>query len=48
MVGRRATLLARFTARPLCRECGYDLTGNLSGQCPECGTLIGSTVSARA
>ena len=24
----------------LCRECGYDLTGNVSGVCPECGTTI--------
>jgi hypothetical protein len=23
-----------------CRNCGYDLTGNLSGRCPECGTLV--------
>jgi len=23
-----------------CRQCGYDLTGNLSGRCPECGTPI--------
>ena len=23
-----------------CRECGYDLTGNVSGVCPECGTRI--------
>lgn len=22
----------------LCRQCGYDLTGNESGRCPECGT----------
>lgn len=21
-----------------CRKCGYDLTGNESGTCPECGT----------
>ena len=21
-----------------CRQCGYDLTGNVSGRCPECGT----------
>jgi len=28
----------RRTAKPgHCRECGYDLTGNLSGRCPECG-----------
>ena len=20
-----------------CRRCGYDLTGNVSGRCPECG-----------
>jgi predicted RNA-binding Zn-ribbon protein involved in translation (DUF1610 family) len=24
----------------LCRTCGYDLTGNVSGRCPECGTEI--------
>jgi hypothetical protein len=23
-----------------CRECGYDLTGNVSGRCPECGRRI--------
>jgi len=23
---------------PACRSCGYDLTGNVSGRCPECGT----------
>ena len=23
-----------------CQQCGYDLTGNVSGRCPECGTLI--------
>lgn len=23
-----------------CRSCGYDLTGNVSGICPECGTTI--------
>jgi hypothetical protein len=29
----------RRIRRPgLCRSCGYDLTGNLSGVCPECGT----------
>ena len=24
----------------LCMECGYNLTGNVSGRCPECGTMI--------
>lgn len=23
---------------PICLACGYDLTGNISGRCPECGT----------
>ena len=23
-----------------CRSCAYDLTGNISGTCPECGTPI--------
>lgn len=23
--------------RGICVECGYDLTGNVSGICPECG-----------
>ena len=26
----------------ICQECGYDLTGNVSGVCPECGTEIES------
>ena len=25
-------------AKGLCVHCGYDLTGNVSGVCPECGT----------
>jgi hypothetical protein len=23
-----------------CRSCGYDLTGNVSGRCPECGAPV--------
>ncbi len=23
-----------------CRQCGYDLTGNVSGTCPECAALV--------
>jgi len=31
----------RRPARPgACRACGYDLTGNTSGVCPECGTAV--------
>jgi hypothetical protein len=29
-----------------CRNCGYDLTGNVSGICPECGTPIPEEVKA--
>jgi hypothetical protein len=46
VVGRRASLLSRFTERPLCRSCAYDLTGNLSGICPECGSPIVGTAPA--
>ena len=38
--GRRPALLARFSASPHCLVCSYNLTGNLSGICPECGTPI--------
>lgn len=27
-----------YKASPICRQCGYDLTGNESKRCPECGT----------
>jgi len=27
-------------ARGRCTKCGYDLTGNVSGRCPECGEPI--------
>jgi hypothetical protein len=23
-----------------CQRCGYNLTGNVSGRCPECGTAV--------
>ena len=41
-----ASLLGFILLRPKrrlplgCRECDYDLTGNVSGTCPECGTPI--------
>lgn len=28
----------------LCEECGYNLTGNVSGICPECGTKLSKAV----
>lgn len=39
-VGRRDSLKLRFLADPHCRHCSYNLTGNISGICPECGTPI--------
>ena len=35
----RADQLAYRKANGLCLACGYDLAGNTSGVCPECGTL---------
>ena len=34
---RRLSRRRKRLARGLCPGCGYDLTGNLSGVCPECG-----------
>ncbi len=42
---RRGRITRRFDRVPyLCVECGYDLQGNSSGVCPECGTPIPDTV----
>jgi len=30
-----------FARRGRCERCGYDLTGNVSGVCPECGRRLG-------
>ncbi|MHC4414156.1 MAG: hypothetical protein ACYS0G_02610 [Planctomycetota bacterium] len=38
--GRRPALKARFTPEPLCPRCKYDLTGNVSERCPECGAPV--------
>jgi hypothetical protein len=46
--GRRPELLARFSANPSCRVCQYNLTGNLSGICPECGTPITAAATSFA
>lgn len=32
---------------PICVPCGYNLTGNVSGRCPECGTIVQSEFKAR-
>ena len=46
-VGQRASLKARFSNDPFCVKCEYNLTGNLSGRCPECGTPIAVDGEAR-
>ncbi|MHC4066868.1 MAG: hypothetical protein ACYSUI_20520 [Planctomycetota bacterium] len=40
-----ATLFRRWCRRSryapgFCQGCGYDLTGNVSGVCPECGVAV--------
>jgi len=40
--------LARLASRGLCSVCGYNLTGNMSGICSECGTPIPSRTEAVA
>lgn len=36
----RSARVRRRRKRGLCLKCAYDLTGNISGVCPECGTKI--------
>lgn len=31
-----------WTSQGRCAGCGYDLTGNVSGRCPECGLEVGA------
>jgi len=38
-VGPVLALRHRHRGAGSCQRCGYDLTGNLSGRCPECGTI---------
>lgn len=40
---RRPFRRARRLRNGWCLGCGYDLQGNISGVCPECGTLTGRT-----
>lgn len=39
-MGVKDEVVVRLLAPNLCRQCGYDLTGNVSGICPECGKAI--------
>jgi hypothetical protein len=38
----RAATAARRALAGQCVACGYSLTGNVSGTCPECGVQVGS------
>ncbi len=43
LAGVLPTLILWFRDRPRkghCRHCGYNLTGNLSGRCPKCGSAV--------
>ncbi|MCE9590737.1 MAG: hypothetical protein K8S99_09460 [Planctomycetes bacterium] len=40
IIGRRNELRNQFSREPRCRKCSYNLTGNLSGMCPECGEPV--------
>ena len=40
LMRRTVFLPHRRRMRGMCTRCGYDLTGNTSGVCPECGTTI--------
>ncbi|HUN80371.1 MAG TPA: hypothetical protein VMV81_02565, partial [Phycisphaerae bacterium] len=37
-----AVKIARRISNKLCFYCGYNLTGNVSGVCPECGRVCGT------
>lgn len=37
---RRTDVKGRRRADGLCVHCGYNLTGNVSGVCPECGERV--------
>jgi len=37
LTGVRADVVERILRGDLCTKCGYNLSGNVSGRCPECG-----------
>jgi len=38
----------KMAAGDFCAKCFYDLTGNVSGRCPECGQLVEEALGGRA
>src|SRR5882724_3277195 len=45
---RRQELIQIRSCRGLCVACGYDMTHNTSGVCPECGTPVNQQSKAGA
>lgn len=46
-LGVKAEAVERLLNENLCTACGYDLTGNVSGRCPECGIVIADRSACR-
>jgi hypothetical protein len=40
LMGADPEEVERMVNPDLCNECGYNLTGNVSGHCPECGAVV--------
>ncbi|MDB5292284.1 MAG: hypothetical protein JWL69_3525 [Phycisphaerales bacterium] len=38
---KKARIIEARKAAGACLTCGYDLTGNVGGTCPECGRKVG-------
>lgn len=43
LMGVKPDEIERVLDPNLCKKCGYNLTGNVSGTCPECGSLLSLT-----
>lgn len=43
VISRRRSERDEGVARGCCARCAYDLTGNVSGRCPECGCATPTT-----
>lgn len=42
LMGARDEEVRQIVESEVCSTCGYNLTGNVSGICPECGVAIGA------
>jgi rRNA maturation endonuclease Nob1 len=45
---RKNEIVGQRRERGECEQCGYSLTGNTSGVCPECGTPVSQKAEATA